>query len=176
MAIPTSKDAPNHVSTMAQVGSVLIGPRKGMELPQVCPRCGETGTVRTESKLQETPRWVKFTVIFGLVVALILSVLTARRAKVVSWFCADCVRRAQNLRRVSLVLFLASLVFVLVGFAKGLWPLAIVGLFLGVAGIQGVARTPGVLCEHVTDDTVSLKKIHPNVISALLGSVPATVS
>jgi hypothetical protein len=158
------------------VNGILVGPREGMELPPVCPRCGQAGSVRTVSKVQETPSWVKWTVFFGLVVAMMLSVLTARRAEVVSWFCPDCVVRSKKLRASSLLAFFVALPLVFVGMAQGWWPMAILGVALCVAGIQGIAKKPGVVREHVTDDAVSLKKIHPNVLLALVESGAAKVS
>jgi hypothetical protein len=130
----------------------------GSVFPQVCPMCGQAGTVQKKVALQYIPKWAR---LFGW----ILMMATAKRATVYPWFCEPCVAASKKHQVIGFVLiFLGILGIVFVGLSP--W-LMLLGAVLLIGGVVVSNKGRKLRVKLITKDTVTLKKTHPGFRSIL---------
>ena len=94
----------------------MVFPVRGAVFPERCVRCNAPGAKQYLKRLGWTPSWVLFTLVFGCLPVVILSLIFTRRGAVTI---SVCERHAAR-RRLGLTLVL-------------LWPLSVGGFLFGMS-------------------------------------------
>lgn len=150
-------------------------------LPNVCMKCGATATTTAKKSFRWYPPWINILILAGVLIWAIVASILTKRATVRAPFCDEHAGHWRVRFMIAFIPLFGALMILIAGITVSATAnmdkdQESLGGFIALVGggsfvlwliVAAIVQSTGIRPTEITDDTITLTKVHPGFIDAL---------